>query len=104
MNCVDLRGVAPELRGVDVRRRDELLLSAQVRGVTRGTPRPFTEGLDVGELVGKEQRSCRDCSERATEPRRLAQRAHSLVGPGNADCEDQGEEEPRTEPHSSEAQ
>ena len=28
----------------------------------------------------------------------------ALVGPGNAGCEDQGEEEPRTKPHSSEAQ
>ena len=72
MNCMDLRGVAPELRGVDVRRGDEPLLSARVRRITRGTPRPFTEGLDVGELVGRERKYCRDCSERATEPRRLA--------------------------------
>ena len=28
----------------------------------------------------------------------------ALVGPGNAGCEDQGEGEPRTKPHSSEAQ
>ena len=49
-----------------------LLLNALVRGVTRGTRRPFTEGLDVGELVGRERKSRRDCSERATEPRRLA--------------------------------
>ena len=103
MNCVDLIGVAPEPRGIDVRRGGRTFYSLEVREVTGGA-RPFTEGLDIGELVGREQRSCRDHSERATEPRRLAQRAHRLVGPGNAGCEDQGEEEPRTKPHSSEAQ
>ena len=70
-----------ELRGVDVEEGRTFFFLFRAESSCEGKSRPFTDGLDVGELVGDPE-FCRESSEEATEPRRLAHVRQFWVGPG----------------------
>ena len=70
-----------ELRGVDVEEGRTFFFLFRAESSCEGNSRPFTDGLDVGELVGDPE-FCRESSEEATEPRRLALVRQFWVGPG----------------------